>query len=223
MKITLSHIASIQTGIFAKTVSFGEVIYLQAKYFNEQGELHSTLHPNLKADRLTEKHLLKEGDVLFAAKGTKNFAAWYGSLIAGVASTNIPAVASTSFFVIRLFENFADKMLPEFLVWYINHPDSQKYLKGRAIGTSIVSISKSVLEELEISIPNLQTQRAILKITQLRNNEKKLVQQIETLKEQQIQRYEANHYQAVGFDRLLEIAKVLSIELVDEVVLQPSR
>ncbi|WP_373542641.1 helix-turn-helix transcriptional regulator [Chamaesiphon sp.] len=43
------------------------------------------------------------------------------------------------------------------------------------------------------------------------------------IKEQQIQRYEANHYQAVGFDRLLEIAKILSIELVDEVVLQPSR
>ena len=59
------------------------------------------------------------------------------------------------------------------------------------------------------------------------------------IKEQQIQRYEANHYQAVGFDRLLEIAKILSIlvpfakrlvprrgsanELVDKVVLQPSR
>jgi HTH-type transcriptional regulator / antitoxin HipB len=43
------------------------------------------------------------------------------------------------------------------------------------------------------------------------------------IKEQQIQRYEANYYQAVGFDRLLEIAKVLSIELVDKVVLQPSR
>ena len=43
------------------------------------------------------------------------------------------------------------------------------------------------------------------------------------IKEQQIQRYEANHYQAVGFDRLLEIAKILSIELVDKVVLQPIR
>jgi HTH-type transcriptional regulator / antitoxin HipB len=42
------------------------------------------------------------------------------------------------------------------------------------------------------------------------------------IKEQQIQRYEANHYQAVGFDRLLEIAKILSIELVDKVLLQPS-
>ena len=55
------------------------------------------------------------------------------------------------------------------------------------MGTSIVSISKSVLEELEISIPDLETQKAILKITHLRNSEKKLQQQIESLREKQIQ------------------------------------
>ena len=180
MKTLLKHIATIQTGTFAKTVSDGEIVYLQAKHFNEYGHLSSTLHPDLKANDVTEKHLLKSGDVLFAAKGTKNFAAWYES-------KNQPAVASTSFFVIRLKENFSNKILPEFLVWFINHPSSQKFLKGRAIGTSIVSISKSVLEELEISIPDLQTQKTILKITQLRNSEKKLKQQIETLREKQIQ------------------------------------
>lgn len=180
MKIFLKHIASIQTGAFAKTVSEGEIVYLQAKHFDEYGQLSSILHPDLKANDGIEKHLLRHGDVLFAAKGTKNFAAWYES-------KNQPAVASTSFFVIRLEESFKDKILPEFLVWFINHPNSQKFLKGRAIGTSIVSISKSVLEELEISIPDIQTQKTILKITQLRNSEKKIKQQIETLREKQIQ------------------------------------
>lgn len=180
MTILLKHIAAIQTGLFAKTVSEGEIVYLQAKHFDEYGQLSSTLHPDLKANKTTEKHLLRHGDVLFAAKGTKNFAAWYEN-------KNQPAVASTSFFVIRLEESFRDKILPEFLVWFINHPTSQKFLKGRAIGTSIVSISKSVLEELEVSIPDLQTQKTILKITQLRNSEKKIKQQIETLREKQIQ------------------------------------
>lgn len=152
-------------------------MYLQAKHFTENGQLHSSLHPDLKADNITDKHLLRHGDVLFAAKGTKNFAAWYES-------KNQPAVASTSFFVIRLTEK---NILPEFLVWFINHPTTQKFLKGKAIGTSIVSISKSVLEELEISIPDLQTQKAILQITQLRNTEKILMRQIETLREKQIQ------------------------------------
>ncbi len=155
-------------------------MYLQSKHFNENGQLHSLLHPDLKANKITEKHLLKHGDVLFAAKGTKNFAAWYES-------KNQPSVASTSFFVIRVQENFSNKILPEFLVWAINHPAAQKFLKGKAMGTSIVSISKSVLEELEISIPDVQTQKAILKISQLHNTEKRLKQQIETLREKQIQ------------------------------------
>jgi HTH-type transcriptional regulator / antitoxin HipB len=34
------------------------------------------------------------------------------------------------------------------------------------------------------------------------------------IKEQQIQRYEANHYQGVGFDRLLEIAKDFCLTLI---------
>ncbi len=180
MKTTLGHIANIQTGIFAKPIPKGEIVYLQSKHFNEKGQLHSLLHADLKVDNITKKHLLKHGDVLFSAKGTKNFAAWYES-------KNQPSVASTSFFVIRVQENFSSKILPEFLVWLINHPTAQKFLKGKAIGTSMVSISKSVLEELEISIPDVQIQKAILKISQLHNTEKNLKQQIEILREKQIQ------------------------------------
>ncbi len=180
MKTSLGHIAAIQTGIFAKPIAEGEIVYLQAKHFDNAGQLNSILHPDLTKGSITEKHLLRDGDVLFAAKGTKNFAALYES-------ESLPAVASTSFFVIRIQRNFYHKILPEFLVWLINHPNSQKFLKGKAIGTSIVSISKAVLEELEISIPDLQTQKAILKIAQLRNTEIELKKQIETLREKQIQ------------------------------------
>ena len=180
MKTTLNKIASIQTGLFAKTVSKGEIVYLQVKHFNEEGQLQSILHPDLKADQINKKHLLKHGDVLFSAKGTKNFAAWYES-------KNQAAVASTSFFVIRMQENFSNKILPEFLVWLINHRVAQKFLKGKAIGTSIVSISKSVLEDLEIFLPDVKTQKTILKIGQLHNSEKCLKKKIEILKEIQIQ------------------------------------
>jgi restriction endonuclease S subunit len=176
LKTTLKHIAGIQTGIFAKPVSEGEIVYLQAKNFDEDGKLTGLLYPDLKGEGISEKHFLQPGDVLFASKGIRNFAAWYEG-------QNQLAVASTSFFVIRL-QN--ENVMPEYLAWYLNHPNTQKILKGRAIGTSMVSISKSVLEELEISIPDLRMQKAILKITQLRNLEKNLKQQIETLKEKQI-------------------------------------
>lgn len=177
MKIKLKHISSIQTGVFAKTLTNGEIIYLQAKHFNEQGKLKGLLHPDIKSDKIAEKHLLRKGDILFAAKGKKNYASIFEA-------NNLPAVASTSFFVIRIN---SDHVLADYLKWFLNLPRTIALLKTKAIGTSISSISKLVLAELEIPIPNIQTQKVILKVFKLREKEKELIQEIEKLKEKQIQ------------------------------------
>ncbi len=177
METLIKDITNIQTGLFAKPSGHGELVYLQSKHFDEYGQLHSVLHPDLLADSISEKHLLKDGDVLFAAKGTKNFATVYEK-------HNLPAVASTSFFVIRPTDN---KVLPQYLAWFLNNHTTQTLLKGQAIGTSIPSISKQVLDNLKLTLPNIETQKAILQITKLRNKEKFLKQKIETLKEKQIQ------------------------------------
>lgn len=177
MKKTIGDIAIIRTGLFAKPVGIGDVVYLQSKHFNENGQLLTMLHPDLGADGISEKHLLRDGDVLFAAKGTKNFAAVYED-------HNKPAVASTSFFVLRLTDH---KVLPEYLAWFLNSHSAQAMLKGQAIGTSIPSISKQVLEDLEITLPSIDRQKTILQITMLRNKEKALKQEMETLREKLIQ------------------------------------
>lgn len=177
MKTLIKDITNIQTGLFAKPAGIGELVYLQSKHFDEYGQLHSVLHPDLPAEGISEKHLLKDGDVLFAAKGTKNFAAVFEN-------HNEPSVASTSFFVIRPTDN---KVLPQFLAWFLNNHTTQTLLKGQAIGTSIPSISKQVLENLEMPVPDIKTQKAIIEISKLRNKEKSLKQKIETLREKQIQ------------------------------------
>lgn len=177
MKALIKDITHIQTGLFAKPSGIGELVYLQSKHFDEYGQLNAVLHPDLLADGISEKHLLKDGDVLFAAKGTKNFAAVFEN-------HNEPSVASTSFFVIRLANK---KLLPQYLAWVLNSRTMQAMLKGQAIGTSIPSISKQVLENLEIVIPSIATQKAILQITKLRNKEKLLKKKIEILREKQLQ------------------------------------
>ncbi|MCF8201486.1 MAG: restriction endonuclease subunit S [Crocinitomicaceae bacterium] len=177
MKSKIQDIATLQTGLFAKPLAKGEVVYLQSKHFDDQGNLLTTLHPDLLKENISEKHFLRAGDILFAAKGTKNFAAVYEE-------HNPPAVASTSFFVIRLFDS---KINPEYLTWFLNNSNTQAILKSQAIGTSIPSISKQVLENFEISIPIIEMQNAILQITKLRNKEKYLKQKIETIREKQIQ------------------------------------
>lgn len=177
MKSILKHIATIQTGLFAKPEKEGDVVYLQAKHFDDNGLLFASLHPDLKAKDISEKHLLVPGDILFSAKGTKNFATVYEK-------HNPPCVASTSFFVIRLTQ---DQILPEYVAWYLNSDQAQSTLKGKAMGTSIPSISKMALGELEISIPSIKLQKSVVLISSLRMQEKLLLSKLESLRTKQIQ------------------------------------
>lgn len=177
MRILLRDIANIQTGVFARTIPLGDIVYLQARHFDGNGQLITIMHPDLMAQGIFEKHLLQPGDVLFAAKGTKNFAVVYES-------KNPPAVASTTFFVIRILSK---NILPEYLAWVLNNSDSQEFLKKNAIGSSMVSISKAVLEELEIPMPTIHKQEQILKIANLSKRENNILLRLTSLRQQLIQ------------------------------------
>lgn len=177
MKTLVRDITHIQTGLYAKPSDTGELVYLQVKHFDEFGHLLSDLYPDLPLDGISEKHILNEGDVLFAAKGGKNFAYVFEN-------HNEPSVASTSFFVIRLTDN---NVLPSYLAWFLNNHNTQIRLKGQAMGTSIPSISKQVIENLELNVPSIETQKTILQIVELFEREKSLIYEIESLREKLIQ------------------------------------
>lgn len=177
MKQIIKNITNIHTGVFAKPLGAGDIVYLQVKHFDENGVLQQKLHGEISSKDISERHLLKPGDVIFAAKGFKNFAALYES-------HNEPAVASTSFFVVKLT---TDQVIPEYIVWFLNSNLIQSILKTQAIGSSLPSISKQVLENLQIQIPDIKTQQVIVEISKLRKKEKSLKQKIEMLREKQIQ------------------------------------
>ena len=180
MKTTLKHITTIQTGIYAQTLSLGSVVYLQAKHFNENGAFYGNVMPDLPLNNQTEKHLLKDGDIIFAAKGSKNFAAKFER-------KNGNCVASSTFLVIRFLEKFKSLVLSEYLVWYINHPKNLEWLKAKARGSSMVSISKTDLQDMEIYIPDIEKQKQILVINSLQKRKLDLIKKIQTLKDRQIQ------------------------------------
>lgn len=178
MRRKLGEIAKLKTGLFAKPEAKGDLVYLQVKHFDENGLLKTEIYPDLNENKVTEKHLLSDGDILFAAKGTKNFATVYEN-------HNPPAVASTSFFVIRIKEK---GLLPQFLAWYLNQPSTLKKLKEQAIGTAIPSISKAILEDLDIPEPETQVQHMILEIAALMRRENKIQNRLSKLRETKIQK-----------------------------------
>jgi restriction endonuclease S subunit len=58
-----------------------------------------------------------------------------------------------------------------------------RYLKSFARGTSIASISKEVLNDLEIIIPSIEKQQLIFKIDNLRSAEREISTKLLSLKQ----------------------------------------
>ncbi len=113
-----------------------------------------------KVDRVTlpsTKHVdyLQPGDIILAARGTLNFAYHIPDL-------DFPAVCAPQFFVVRV--NDKEKLLPKFLTWQLNAPPSQHYFTTVAVGSAMKSIRRTAVENLEIAIPALAHQRAIVKL-----------------------------------------------------------
>lgn len=121
---------------------------------------------------------LKAGDILFVAKGARNFA---------VCLTAIPAatVCSQYFFIIRVKDTRT--LLPEFLAWQINQLPAQKYLSKNAEGTDQLSIRRGVLEALPVAIPSLTEQQQLIQLDQCARDERVLFEGLIHNREQQLQ------------------------------------
>jgi restriction endonuclease S subunit len=171
----LKDIATITTGLYKKPDPSGEVFYLHGKHFDKWGSLKedAILSKDIFINKKTEKHLLRDKDILFIAKGENNRACIYYERY-GI------AVASSLFFVIRVDESI---LMPEYLQWYINSPSTQSKLELFSRGSHIPSISKKLLLELEVYVPLIPTQKQILKVEKLWQKERKLTEHILTDKE----------------------------------------
>lgn len=159
----LQDIATIQTGVFAKTTLNSNSLYLQQSDFDGNGELRKTAQPTIVAD--SPKHLLAAGDLLLASKGNNN-------ICVIVPEIEQKCVASPSFLVIRLHDKSA--ILPEFVAWYLNLPTTQNTLAAQARGTSIMSISKAALGDLKIPVPPVERQRRYIELSKLQKRELQL-------------------------------------------------
>ena len=113
---------------------------------------------------------LRSGDILFVARGNRNYAVQIDEIPDG-----IQAVASPHFFVIRLQDS---SVTPEFLTWFLNQTPCQQYFEQNAEGTMAKSIRRSVLEQTPIAIPSLQKQAAIVKLHKSHIQHNYVIQQL---------------------------------------------
>lgn len=175
MKKRLNKISEIQFGVHSRTVEKGNIPYLQISNL-EDGRINSSTLVYAE-NQNSLGNLLKNNDLLIAAKGDKTKAALVPEEL-----TN--AVASSSLFIIRVKNK---QVLPEYLQWYLNLPRTQWALKKESTGSNIVSLSIKNLRKLEVEIPDFSTQKKVAELKKLQEREADILSKLSLMRKQLIE------------------------------------
>lgn len=108
-----------------------------------------------------ERYLVSQGDVLFLSRGQRTCAV-------PILHTLDHTIASNYFYILR---PAADRVDPEYLAWFINQPTTQACLERLQRGSHIKIIPKAAFADLEMILPPLATQGAIVQLERLRQQE----------------------------------------------------
>ncbi|KVC55640.1 restriction endonuclease subunit S [Burkholderia stagnalis] len=111
---------------------------------------------------------LEPGDVVFVARGARNYAVCLHEVPKSV-------VCSQYFFLLRVK---SPALLPEFLAWQINRAPAQRYLASNAEGSDQLSIRRPILENLPISVPPLNQQQLIISLAETAVHEERQLQHL---------------------------------------------
>lgn len=174
----LSDIAKITSGVNGRRNPEGSIYFLSARDFTNSHEIDSQIEPSLMPSSKMDRHFLEKGDVLVLSKGHHGFTAH------SYQGEKQPAVASSIFMVLK---NIKPMVIPKYLVWFINLSTTQKELITLSRGSVLPAINKTILGDLMINIPDIETQHKIVALDQLKKQETKIINQLDQLKTTQLE------------------------------------
>ena len=171
-KINLKWIASISPGHpFRGTMpasSDSGIRVVQMKDLDDNAKINWGSATQVSLETKKEPDWLSNGDILFAARSTRNIASL-------VESCPPQMLAAPYFYVVRISHK---KVLPKFLVWQLNQKPLQQYFQRESEGSITKSIKKSSLEEVLIAVPNLETQQKIINMAEIFEREREICQKL---------------------------------------------
>ena len=118
-------------------------------------------------------HRLRVGDVVLKGRGSTHCA------VVEEVPASLPLVAAAPIFVLRADRQ---KVEPAFLRWLLNHPSTQARLSATAVGTYVPTVTKALIEALEVDVPPLETQRLIVEVATLADRERELLNKISQMR-----------------------------------------
>lgn len=175
----LAEFSDIHSGYTARgrldPLSEGGVPALQLRDVGTNGEAPGPDFQRYDLDKLSDRYFVRGGEVVFRSRGEPNAA------VAIPASLPEPVVVIVPLVIVRPDR---DRVLPEYVAWAINQPDAQRRLGAEAQGTSLRMIPMAVLENLEIAVPDLPTQKRIVELDALARQEGQLLRQLAARREE---------------------------------------
>lgn len=150
----------------------GEAFVVQFRHIVVGDCLRDRTGGNLDQADLTGRktpNFLQEGDVLFMAKGARNYA---------VAVKEIPenTVCTPNFYHLRIKSEGG--LTPDFLAWQLNHRDAQRYFAACSQGSVSLSITKLQLGELPVVVPPLDQQHHLVGLASAAFREEQVLGQL---------------------------------------------
>ncbi len=119
---------------------------------------------------------LRRDDILFVGRGYRIFAVLVDQDIKNT-------VAGSHFFILRIKQDRQD-VRPDYLTWYINHKQAQRYFSRHVSGTALPHVNRGTLENLPVIAPPLDVQEYIVKLHNCRLKEKVLLEKLIDKKKQ---------------------------------------
>ncbi|MGR3303249.1 MAG: restriction endonuclease subunit S [Candidatus Scalindua sp.] len=170
MQQKIKDIADIQLGYqFRKKIEperDGTHQVIQIRDFDENQYLNQEGLCRVTIDQLSEKYLVHKNDILFLARGHRNYAIHVMDSMEGT-------IAASHFFILKIKSK---NVIPAYLAWFINQAPAQGYLHNLARrGSHMPIIPKSVFKNIKVHIPDIETQKKIVKLNTLIDKERTLL------------------------------------------------
>lgn len=180
MQMKLRDVAAIQVGYTFRappsSLEPGDVAVIQVRDLTPANKVAIGGLAKVQIEAPKENHLVRREDLVFRSRGNK-----FTSAI--VADEPGVAIVAGPLFRIRVS---TPHLLPSYLNWYLCQSSTQNVLSGLAKGTLQQMISKEALEDIEIAVPPLERQRAIMALSFLGEEEQALMEQISELRKKMI-------------------------------------
>jgi len=159
-----------------QSMDSGAVAVIQMKDLTDENTVNCNNLTFINIDKFNKNHYVKKGDLIFRSRSLS-------STSAILLKDPGLVVVSAPLLKIRVTD---PAVMPEYLNWFISQLPAQIFLASHARGTTQKMIGKETLEMLEIHVPPMEKQKAIVALATLAEEEQRIMKQLAIKRKQYI-------------------------------------